>query len=85
MSKRDPLSQAQKLDGQIKKMQEKQKRYIEKAEKEIGNYLMETWDIEDIQQAKEVIDYLKEYADNYFEKDTKVNDSDHQALNNENG
>jgi len=85
MAKRDPLSQAQKLEEQIKKMQEKQRNYIEKAEKEIGNYLMETWDIEDIQQAKEVIDYLKEYADDYFKKDTQVSDSDHQALNNANG
>lgn len=73
MSRRDPLSQAQKLEEKIKQMQERQKQYIEQAQKEIGKYLMETWDIEDINQAKEVIDVLKTDAEKYFTNESEDN------------
>jgi len=45
MARKDPLSRAQEIEEQIKKLQEKQRKYIEQAQKEIGQYLMETWDI----------------------------------------
>jgi len=73
MSRRDPLSQAQKLEEKIKQMQERQKQYIEQAQREIGKYLMETWDIEDINQAKEVIDVLKTDAEQYFTNESEDN------------
>jgi len=64
--KKDPLSKAQQIEEQIKKLQEKQKQYIEKAQKEIGRYLMETWDIEDVDQAKLLIEKFKEEAKKMF-------------------
>ncbi|PDM40513.1 hypothetical protein CN643_08630 [Parageobacillus yumthangensis] len=66
MARKDPLSRAQEIEEQIKKLQEKQRKYIEQAQKEIGQYLMETWDIEDIEQAKLLIDEFKEEAKKYF-------------------
>ena len=66
MTKKDPITQAQNLEKKIKEMQEKQQRYIEKAQKEIGEYLMRTWDLEDVQQSKVIIDKLKEQAQDYF-------------------
>lgn len=61
--KKDPLSKVQQIEEQIKKLQEKQKQYIEKAQKEIGRYLMETWDIEDVDQAKLLIEKAKKCFD----------------------
>lgn len=66
MARRDPLSRAQEIEEQIKKLQEKQRKYIEKAQREIGQYLMKTWDVEDIEQAKLLIDKFKEEAKKYF-------------------
>ncbi|UOR14097.1 hypothetical protein [Halobacillus amylolyticus] len=85
MTKRDPLSQAQKLEEKIKQMQNRQKHYIEKAQKEIGQYLMDTWDIEDIDQAKEVIDSLKGNAQQYFENESKDVQEKTEVLNENNG
>lgn len=71
MSKKDPIAQAQNLEKKIKEMQEKQQRYIEKAQREIGEYLMNTWDLEDIQQSKLLIDKLKNQAQNHFKDSPK--------------
>lgn len=79
MAKRDPLTQAQKLEEKIKEMKEKQQHYIEKAEREIGNYLMNKWDVEDIDQAKEVIDYLEKNAADYF-KSVSVDKTNHEDV-----
>lgn len=80
LARRDPLTQAQKLEEKIKEMREKQQQYIEKAEREIGSYLMKKWQIEDIEQAKEVIDYLEEHVEEYFNNDSKENKTDHKDV-----
>jgi len=83
MAKRDPLSQAQKLEEKINEMKEKQQQYIEKAEREVGSYLMSKWDIEDIDQAKEVIDYLVNDAADYFKSVSKDNTTNHEDVLND--
>jgi hypothetical protein len=83
MAKKDPLSRAQQIEEQIKKLQEKQRQYIEKAQKEIGQYLMETWDIEDIEQAKFLIEKFKEEAKKYFTKELKMEGSDGKKTSNQ--
>jgi predicted amidohydrolase len=84
LSKRDPISQAQKLEEKIKEMQRRQRNYIEKAEKEIGNYLMKEWGVEDIQQAKKIIKELKPNVDNMFNYQSK-DELKHEVLNENNG
>lgn len=84
MSKRDPLSQAQKLEEKIKEMQKKQQDYIAKAEREIGKHLMIEWDIEDIEQAKEIIETLKPDVEKLFKKESQE-ESKHEVLNEQNG
>lgn len=78
MARKDPLSRAQEIEEQIKKLQEKQRKYIEQAQKEIGQYLMETWDIEDIEQAKWLIDEFKEEARKYFNDEHNAEESNGQ-------
>ncbi|WP_068505944.1 hypothetical protein, partial [Paenibacillus kribbensis] len=41
---------------------EKQKQLVEKAQAEIGEYLMNSWEVEDIEQAKKMIDKFKDEA-----------------------
>ena len=76
MARKDPLSRAQEIEEQ--KLQEKQRKYIEQAQKEIGQYLMETWDIEDIEQAKLLIDEFKEEARKYFNDEHNAEESNGQ-------
>lgn len=85
MSKRDPISQAQNLEKKIKEMQEKQQRYIEKAQREIGEYLMNTWDVEDIQQSKLLIDKLKDQAQDYFKENHQGNNENNKYSPDNNG
>lgn len=85
MSKRDPMSQAQKLDEKIKEMQERKRKYITKAQREIGEYLMTIWDIEDIGDAKKVIDALQDNAKRFFDNETETNENDAEASSNVNG
>lgn len=59
MSKQ-PSNPIQDIEAQIKKLKEKQKKLIEKTEKEIGQLVMKEWGIEDPLTAKEVIKGLKE-------------------------
>jgi hypothetical protein len=85
MSVKNPLEQAQKLEEQIKRLQEKQRNYIERAQKELGQYLMEQWEIEDIDQAKEVIAALRGEARNYFKTDVKKETTKVEVLTGRNG
>lgn len=43
MAKKSKLGQVQKLEEQIRELREKQKKIIELAQKEIGEYLMDSW------------------------------------------
>lgn len=73
MAKKSKLGQVQKLEEQIKELREKQKRIIEQAQKEIGEYLMDSWEVEDIDQAKVLIDRFKEEAKSSFNLDDSRN------------
>lgn len=79
------MSQAQKLDEKIKEMQERKRKYITKAQREIGEYLMTTWDIEDIDDAKKVIDALKDNANQLFNNEIEVNENEAEASSHQNG
>lgn len=62
MAKKSKLGQVQKLEEQIRELREKQKKIIEQARKEIGEYVMESWDVEDIEQAKKLINKFQDEA-----------------------
>ncbi|WP_336765666.1 hypothetical protein [Paenibacillus sp. USHLN196] len=64
MAKKSKLGQVQKLEEQIKELREKQKKIIEQAQKDIGEYLMDSWEVEDIEQAKKLIDKFQQEVKN---------------------
>ena len=59
MSKPNTKDQILSIEEQIKRLKEKQKRILSNSQKEIGKYLMETWEVEDVNEAKRLIDLLK--------------------------
>ncbi|MEC0238192.1 DUF6437 family protein [Paenibacillus kribbensis] len=71
-TKKSSLAQVQKIEEQIKELREKQKQLVEKAQSEIGEYLMETWQVEDIEMAKKMIDKFKDEARASFTSSDKI-------------
>lgn len=72
MAKKSKLGQVQKLEEQIKELREKQKKIIEQAQKEIGEYVMDSWEVEDIDQAKRLIDKFQTEAKTAFSKSEEI-------------
>ncbi|MBT2701297.1 hypothetical protein J7E79_28970 [Bacillus sp. ISL-40] len=55
------------IEEQIKKLKEKQKRILTNSQRDIGKYLMDTWGIEDVNEAKTLIDLFKDQVKVYSE------------------
>lgn len=72
MARKSKLGQVQKLEEQIRELREKQKKIIEQAQKEIGEYVMESWEVEDIEQAKKLIDKFQAEAKASFGKSENI-------------
>ncbi|MBT2757928.1 hypothetical protein J7E71_18810 [Mesobacillus foraminis] len=60
MPKKNTKEQIVDIEEQIKRLRDKQKRILLNSQREIGKYLMETWEVEDVNQAKDLIDMCKD-------------------------
>ncbi|SMQ86637.1 hypothetical protein SAMN05444673_6636 [Bacillus sp. OV166] len=67
MPKHSTKGKINDIEEQIKKLKEKQKRILTNSQKEIGKYLMDTWGIEDVNEAKTLIDLFKDQVKVYSE------------------
>ncbi|MGF6947760.1 hypothetical protein QF028_000253 [Neobacillus sp. B4I6] len=67
MPKHNTKGKINDIEEQIKKLKEKQKRILTNSQKEIGKYLMDTWGIEDVNEAKTLIDLFKDQVKVYSE------------------
>ena len=67
MVKQNTKEQITNIEEQIKKLKEKQKRILTNSQKEIGKYLMDTWEVEGIKEAKVLIDSLRDQVKSYRE------------------
>lgn len=56
MTKQDTKKQIENIEEQIKKLKEKQKRILTNSQKEIGKYLMTKWEVDNVKEAKLLID-----------------------------
>jgi hypothetical protein len=67
MPKHSTKGKINDIEEQIKKLKEKQKRILTNSQKEIGKYLMDAWGIEDVNEAKTLIDLFKDQVKVYSE------------------
>jgi hypothetical protein len=65
MAKPNTKEKITNIDEQIKKLKEKQKRILTNSQKDIGKYLMEVWGMEDVNEAKILIDLFKDQVKVY--------------------
>ncbi|MDQ6601032.1 hypothetical protein [Bacillus salipaludis] len=67
MAKHNTKEQITNIEEQIKRLKEKQKRILATSQREIGKYVMDIWGIEDVSEAKKLIDLLKDQVKVYSE------------------
>jgi hypothetical protein len=56
LSMQTTKEQITSIEEQIRKLKEKQRRILANSQKEIGKYMMDTWGVEDVNEAKKLID-----------------------------
>ncbi|MFD4930175.1 hypothetical protein ACFWMS_14805 [Peribacillus butanolivorans] len=75
MVKQNTKEQILSIEEQIKRLKEKQKRILNSTQREIGKYLMDSWEVEDVNEAKELIDsfnnQVKSLSEASFSKEDK--------------
>ena len=74
MSKPNTKDQILSIEEQIKRLKEKQKRILTNSQKEIGKYVMDTWEVEDVNEAKRIIDSLKDQVKSLSEASSSNED-----------
>lgn len=71
--KQNTKEQILSIEEQIKRLKEKQKRILNSTQREIGKYLMDSWEVEDVNEAKELIDsfnnQVKSLSEAFFSKE----------------
>ena len=77
MSKPNTKDQILSIEEQIKRLKEKQKRILTNSQKEIGKYVMDTWEVEDVNEAKRLIDSLKDQVQSLSEASPSSEDTEH--------
>jgi polyhydroxyalkanoate synthesis regulator phasin len=80
MAKQNTKEQIISIEEQIKKLKEKQKKILNNSQREIGKYLMNTWDVEDVNAAKALIDSLKDQVRS-LDKDSSSNEDTKEKNN----
>ena len=76
MSKPNTKDQILSIEEQIKRLKEKQKRILSNSQKEIGKYVMDTWEVEDVTEAKELIDSFKDKVQSLSEASSSSEDAE---------
>lgn len=67
MAKQNAKQKIISIEEQIKKLKEQQRKILTNSQKNIGKYLMDTWEVEDINDAKVLIDLFKEQVKSFKE------------------
>ncbi|MGM0878696.1 MAG: hypothetical protein ACQEWV_29440 [Bacillota bacterium] len=67
MAKQNTKQKIISIEEQIKRLKEQQKKILTNSHKNIGKYLMDTWGVEDVNEAKELIDLFKDQVKSFKE------------------
>ena len=82
MPKQNTKDKITDIEEQIKKLKEKQKRILTNSQRDIGKYLMDTWGVEDVSEAKILIDLFKDQVKVYSEVAASNEGSEKDETNN---
>ncbi|MFU2018778.1 hypothetical protein CN689_22675 [Peribacillus butanolivorans] len=78
MVKQNTKEQILSIEEQIKRLKEKQKRILNNTQREIGKYLMDSWEVEDVNEAKELIDSFNNQVKSLSEASSSKEDNEEE-------
>lgn len=81
MARKSSSIKVKEIDEQIKVLMAKKAEYEDRAKKEIGDHLIGSWGVEDIEEAKLLIDTLKDQAIELLNKKNNPSDKEENDLN----
>ncbi|MBK5502620.1 hypothetical protein [Peribacillus sp. TH14] len=76
MVKQNTKEQILSIEEQIKRLKEKQKRILNNTHREIGKYLMDSWEVEDVNEAKGLIDSFNNQVKSLSEASSSKEDNE---------
>ncbi|MDQ0884636.1 hypothetical protein QFZ73_005775 [Peribacillus sp. V2I11] len=76
--KQNTKEQILSIEEQIKRLKEKQKRILNNTQREIGKYLMDSWEVEDVNEAKELIDSFNNQVKSLSEASSSKEDTEEE-------
>lgn len=76
--KQNTKEQILSIEEQIKRLKEKQKRILNNTQREIGKYLMDSWEVEDVNEAKELIDSFNNQVKSLSEASSSKEDNEEE-------
>ncbi|KRF64356.1 hypothetical protein ASG99_21225 [Bacillus sp. Soil768D1] len=78
MVKQNTKEQISSIEEQIKRLKEKQKRILNNTHREIGKYLMDSWEVEDVNEAKGLIDSFNNQVKSLSEASSSKEDNEEE-------
>ncbi|KQU25896.1 hypothetical protein ASG65_14945 [Bacillus sp. Leaf13] len=78
MVKQNTKEQILSIEEQIKRLKEKQKRILNNTHREIGKYLMNSWEVEDVNEAKGLIDSFNNQVKSLSEASSSKEDNEEE-------
>jgi hypothetical protein len=76
--KQNTKEQILSIEEQIKRLKEKQKRILNNTQREIGKYLMDSWEVEDVNEAKGLIDSFNMQVKSLCEASSSKEDNEEE-------
>ncbi|MFE4242282.1 hypothetical protein [Peribacillus butanolivorans] len=78
MVKQNTKEQILSIEEQIKRLKDKQKRILNNTHREIGKYLMDSWEVEDVNEAKGLIDSFNNQVKSLSEASSSKEDNEEE-------
>ncbi|MCO0599160.1 hypothetical protein NGI46_17250 [Peribacillus butanolivorans] len=78
MVKQNTKEQILSIEEHIKRLKEKQKRILNNTHREIGKYLMDSWEVEDVNEAKGLIDSFNNQVKSLSEASSSKEDNEEE-------
>lgn len=76
--KQNTKEQILSIEEHIKRLKEKQKRILNNTHREIGKYLMDSWEVEDVNEAKGLIDSFNNQVKSLSEASSSKEDNEEE-------
>jgi hypothetical protein len=83
MARKSKFEQINSIEEQIKDLEEQRKQKLEKLHMDIGKHVVKSWDCQDDEKLKRLIDHFSDQANALLEEESEVIVENEDVVNNE--